>query len=237
MRLLPEPVAGLAWEDGPGVGALPRPGVVLGRASARAWSTADPSGPPPSLVSARATSRVLRPAPLGDARACALAHAVRWRGTAGCGSMGSAGSSLASPGGDLALAGHTRPHGCPKDPRLFKRSVTSPRPNGVVPPALTNWEISVTPLTSGDYGRLVCCKKMPSETGRSTSARPVRCLERYSLPLYHDTGSPFRARATMVGWYSRWAGSLSRCKSGKRCGSARKASWASSRANGAPRQT
>jgi hypothetical protein len=50
---------------------------------------------------------------------------------------GSAGSSLASPGGDLALAGHTRPHGCPKDPRLFKRSVTSPRPNGVVPNSAT----------------------------------------------------------------------------------------------------
>jgi hypothetical protein len=75
-----------------------------------------------------------RAAPRGDARACALAHAVRWRGTAGGGRMGSAGSSRASPGGDLALAGHTRPHGCPKDPRLFKRSVTSPRPNGVVPP-------------------------------------------------------------------------------------------------------
>jgi hypothetical protein len=78
-----------------------------------------------------------RAAPLGSARACALAYAVRWRGTAGCGSMGSAGSSLASPGGDLALAGHTRPHGCPKDPRLFKRSVTSPRPNGVVPNSAT----------------------------------------------------------------------------------------------------
>jgi hypothetical protein len=41
---------------------------------------------------------------------------------------------------------------------------------------------------------------------------------------YHATGSAFRARATMVGWYSRWAGSISRRKFGKRCGSARKAS-------------
>ena len=63
-------------------------------------------------------------APLGSARECSLAHAVLWQGTGGCGKIGSAGSSLASPGRELALPGISRPAGSPKDP-LFSTSQTA----------------------------------------------------------------------------------------------------------------
>jgi hypothetical protein len=89
---------------------------------------------------------------------------------------------------------------------------------------------------------LQCCRGYePDSTLRKSPPTPLSRQDMVKgggrATSYHATGSDFRARATMVGWYSKWAGSLSRCVSGKRCGNARKASWASSRANGAPRQT
>ena len=55
-------------------------------------------------------------APLGYAREYSPAPPGLWRGSPDCGSIGSAGSSLASPGRVLALPSKSRPAGCPRDP-------------------------------------------------------------------------------------------------------------------------
>src|SRR5258705_11158580 len=55
-------------------------------------------------------------AQLGYARVCSPAPPGLWLGSPDCGRIGSAGSSVASPGRVLALPSKSRPEGCPRDP-------------------------------------------------------------------------------------------------------------------------